>query len=280
MGRGIRKWTEQLVAQRVRDGYGEGRGAAYKPWVGTADFSSSGRIRRAYSPKFERTMQLLSDAEWHTFLLLEFADDVGELYEAFPMERTITLQIAAALGIAHPYYPGTDVPTVMTIDFLAVNRDGDAIRTFDVKRTEDAENERAVEKLQITREYCTGRGIAHHLVFHSALPMVKVRNIEWIRGGLLKEGELEPYNGYFREKAQLMASELTRVSHNLPLNKYCSGFDSRHGLTPGDGLRIAKILMWEKTLRGDIANPDLQSAPLLSFRALTPEIGGRTASGA
>jgi hypothetical protein len=280
MGRGVRKWTEQLVAQRVRDGYGEGRGATYKPWVGTADFSSSGRIRRAYSQKFGRTIQLLSDVEWHTFLLLEFANGIGELYENFPTERTITLQIAAALGIAHPYYPGTDVPAVMTIDFLAVNHDGDVIRAFDAKRTEDAQDERAIEKLQIKREYCTGRGIAHHLVFHSALPMVKVRNIEWIRGGILKEEELEPYSGYFHEKAQLMASELSRTRHNLPLNNYCSGFDSRHGLRPGDGLRIAKILMWERRLQGDIGNFDLQNAPLLSFRSITPENENCTASGA
>jgi hypothetical protein len=45
MPRGIRKWTEELIARRIREGYGDGEGALYKPWISTAEFSSQGRMR-------------------------------------------------------------------------------------------------------------------------------------------------------------------------------------------------------------------------------------------
>ncbi|WP_321793688.1 TnsA endonuclease N-terminal domain-containing protein [Burkholderia pyrrocinia] len=277
MARGVKRWTESLIDQRQREQYGEGTGSAYKPWIKTADFPSRGRIRRAYSPKFGRTIHLMSDVEWHTFLLLEYANSIDELYEQFPMERDVTLQIAAALGIAHPYYPGTHVPAVMTLDFLAVSHRTGNVRAFDVKTTREAENTRAIEKLEIARTYCMGRNVAHHLVFDSALPMVKVRNIEWMRSGFLKEGEVEPYPGYYLEKAQLMASELSNANHDISLSQYCAGFDSRHGLESGVALRAAKILLWERTLRCDLNNPDLSSAPLLSFLRTVPRSRNRTA---
>ena len=280
MSRGIKKWTDALIEQRQRSGYGEGTGATYKSWINTADYPSRGRIRRAYSPKFGRTIHLMSDIEWHTFLLLEYSESVDELYEQFPMERDVTLQIAAALGITHPYYSGTHVPTVMTLDFLTLSRRTGILRAFDVNTVLIAEDRRSIEKLQIARAYCTGRSVSHHLIFDSKLPIAKIRNIEWIRSGLLMDGEIEPYPEYLHEKAQLMAHELTSTArHNISLSQYCTGFDVRHGLESGVGWRVAKILIWNKTLRCDINNPDLPSAPLLSFLRPTPH-GNKREAGA
>jgi hypothetical protein len=281
MPRGIRNWTEKLIEQRIREGYGDGEGSSYKPWIGTADFSSAGRTHRPYSSRFGRTMELNSDVEWNTFVLLEFSKKVSQLYEGFRLEREDTLQIAAALGIRHPAYPGTNVPAVMTVDFLAEINGGDQseLWAIDCKRTEDAENETAIEKLQITRQYFAGRNIPHHLVFHSKLAMAKVRNIEWARGGAIKPGEIEPQPGYFREKADLMAYELATSQRNIPLAQYCAGFESRHGLGKGDGLRIARLLIWEHTLRCNMSTPGLERTPLSSFICKPPGQPLQQASG-
>jgi hypothetical protein len=267
MGKGIQKWSNERIDQRQREGYGCGEGAAYKPWVGMHDVASAGRMHRAFSQIFGRTIYLLSDVEWNTFLLLEYSRKFTQVYEGFPLPRETTLQIAEALGIRHPQYPATHVPTVMTVDFLAVEQRGDdmLIVAFDCKRSEDAEDERALEKLQITREYFAGVGVAHHLIFHSALPMSKVKNIEWMRAAILKEGEIELYEGYIREKATQMWHELSTGKHTVPLNKYCASFELRHQMGRGDGLRVARILLWELKLKCDISNANLQFAPLNSF---------------
>jgi hypothetical protein len=267
MGKGIQKWSEAVIERRQREGYGSGDGAAYKPWVGVHDIASAGRMHRAFSQAFGRTIHMLSDVESNTFLLLEYSRKFTQVYEGFPLERKCTLQIAEALGIQHPYYQGTHVPAVMTVDFLAVRESNDdmLIVAFDCKRSEDAEDEHTIEKLQITRAYFAGRGVAHHLVFHSELPMSKVKNIEWIRAAALKKGETERYEGYFREKANQMAYELSTSKHTTPLNEYCASFESRYQMGPGDGLRVARMLMWERTLECDLNNPNLQSAPLNSF---------------
>lgn len=67
MGKGIQKWTEEVIRQREHAGFGSGDGPDYKPWIGTHDFPSKGRTTRVWSPIYGRTMQLLSDVEWRTF---------------------------------------------------------------------------------------------------------------------------------------------------------------------------------------------------------------------
>ena len=267
MGKGNQKWTEELIRQRERAGYGSGDGTDYKPWITVHDVPSSGRTHRTWSPIYGRTVHLLSDVEWRTFILLEFSRKYPLLYEGFPLERKATLEIAVALGIRHPHYPGTHVPTVMTVDFLAVESFGDEMKltAFDCKRSEDAEDERAIEKLQITRAYFAGRGVPHHLVFHTLLPEQAARNVEWIRSASLKEGEIEPYDGYLNEKADQMFHELSTGTFTLSLRDFCTSFEARHNMGRGDGLRVARILMWEHRLRCGMRLPNIPNAPLNSF---------------
>lgn len=233
----------------------------------TDTFASRGRVHRVYSERFGRTIELMSDVEWNTFVLLEWCRSVKQLYESFPLPRETTLEIASALGIRHPYYPKTNVPAVMTVDMMVVMEiDGETRHVaFDCKRTEDAENEWAIEKLQIARTFFSGCDIAHHLVFHSALPMQKVRNIEYFRGAIWKPGQIDPTREVLREVADLMTYELAGSTRAISLADYCAAFEQRHGLTPGLGLRVARMLLWEQTLRCDLDTPRLENSPLSSF---------------
>lgn len=275
MGRGIRRWSRAIIEQRIREGYGEGEGPAYKPWIRTTDFSSAGRISRPYSAKCGRTMELVSDVESNTFSLLEFAPLVVQVYEQYRLEQDETLQIAAALGIAHPYYPGTDVETVMTVDFLVLtgSLDAPSYLAIDCKRSEDADDPRALEKLQITHAYFAGRDVPHRLVYHSRLPMQMVRNIEWARGAAIKPGQIEPAPDHLREQAEMMIHEIKHSNRSSTLAQYCAGFEKRHGLRTGMGLRIARYLIWEHRLQCDLLTPRLEAAPLASFTVAgtTPE---------
>ncbi|WP_239482764.1 TnsA endonuclease N-terminal domain-containing protein [Paraburkholderia sp. C35] len=227
-------------------------------------------MQRTDSQKFGRTIHTMSDIETRTLLALEWSARVTGVREQYPVDRDLTLEIADALKVTHPYYPGTNVPTVMTVDFLVdVTDNGQtSFEAIDCKSSEEAEDPRSIEKLQIMRVLFAGMDIPHRLVFDSTLPMQKIRNIEWIRGGILKSGEEEQYPGAIRERSLIMAHELLHSTRNMPLSEYCAKFERRHGMRAGDGLRVAKLLMHERILLCDLNNPDLATAPLASFRCV------------
>ncbi|WP_321893888.1 TnsA endonuclease C-terminal domain-containing protein [Paraburkholderia tropica] len=283
MTKGIQKWSEPVIERLIKEGQGSGEGPDYVPWLGVHDMASAGRTHRAWSPVYGRTIHLQSDVEWRSFLLLEFSGKFPELYEGYPLERKLTLEIAEALGVKHPYYPGTNVPTVMTVDFLGVDKRGGELRfaAFDCKRSEDMDAKNAdhiIAKLQITRTYFAGMNVPHHLVLHSQLHTQLVKNIEWIRGGIAKTGEDEAYVGYIKEKSDQMLYELANTSYKGTLAEYCQAFDERHGLRSGDASRAARTLLWGHRLKCDLRNSDVAKLPLQSF-LVEPDCASQRAVG-
>jgi hypothetical protein len=269
VSRGVRKWTEEAVTRLKAEGRGTGTGATYKPWILATELSSLGRARRVYSPKTGREHHLLSDVEYHVFLLLEWAQDVVDIREQYPLDRDLTLEIAGGLQIRHPYYPGTQVATVMTVDLLATRlKDGErALEAFNVKTATEAEtSDSTLQKLEIARSYFEGLGVAHHLVLDTHLPLQKVRNIEWIRGGALRTDELEAYAGQWDELMHRMTGQLRHAEPSQALNRFCESFDNQLGLEQGIGLRVARMLMQSRVLMPDLSAPNLASAPLMAFQ--------------
>lgn len=262
------KWTEDKIRSMQAQGRGKGKGPTYIPWVQVSDFSSHGNSRRVFSHKTGRVHHLLSDVEWHLFLLLEFASDVTDIREQYPLGRDDSLSIAAQLGIKHPTYAGTTIPEVMTADFFVTRQrnNAPALEAFNCKRTEEAEDARSLEKLEIQRSYFNGCDIPHHLVFHSMLPKTKVKNIEWIRSAQLQQDEIEPYDGYFQEHCQRFSFELASHTRSYSLSDYCEQYDTRCGAMPGTGLRIARMLLQNGHIVTDLNEPNLAAAPVSMFR--------------
>lgn len=263
------KWSEERIRKLEAEGRGKGLGATYTPWILVTDFSSLGNSRRVFSYKTGRIHHFMSDVEWQFFLLLEFSDDIIDIREQYPLKREDTQSIAAERRIKHPRYPGTSVPTVMTCDFL-VTRQRNAVKSleaYDCKRTEEAENPRSLEKLEIHRVYFNESDTPHHLVLHSMLPKSKVKNLEWIRSAHVKEGEVEEYPAYFEQHCQRMIVELGKATRNQPLSDFCENYDIRSGAMQGTGLRAVRILLSQKALITDLNEPNLAAAPVGMFRA-------------
>lgn len=276
------KWTEKKIEQRQAEGYGEGRGSAYKPWLEVKDVGSHGRARRVWSHKTGRVHHLFSDVEMDIFVAAEWANEVQDIREQFPLNREITQTIAQELGIRHPYYPGTDVPTVMTVDFLLSISDGGKTKAMAVnaKRDEEAEDERSVLKLEIQRTYFERMEVEHYLMYHSKAPKQKLKNIYWLRDAQLSEGEIEPRPGFYNLLKSKMGNELAACPYGgLTLQGYCADFDMRHGVEPGTGLRVARMLMHERALMVDLNTQSLNNAPLAHFQ-MTGRRGQLRAMGA
>lgn len=263
------KWTEKKIQSLDGAGHGHGLGKDYIPWLSVTDVSSLGRSRRAFSHKTGRTHELLSDVEYRLFLVLEWMPDVIDIREQYPLNREMTLTIAQQLGLRHPYYPGTQVATVMTVDFL-VSRMVAGVKSLmalNAKRDEEASDEHSMLKLEIQREYFELNGVQHHAIFHSHISRQKTDNIDWIRSALVKPGENEPRPGFFSGLTARMAAELSQSPSDqaTPLSQYCLAFDERHGLERGIGLRVAQMLMHERVLKVDLSSKNLAAEPLSAF---------------
>src|SRR5450830_1369243 len=175
----MKKWTEKQIAEMQKAGLGKGTGEHYVPWLTVQSISSVGRSRRMWSDKTKRQHDLLSDVEHDLFLCLEHANDVVDIREQFPLDRQLTQAVADELKIAHPFYPGTQVPTVMTVDFMVtrIHHGTKILEAFNAKTAEEAEDTRSLEKLEIQREVCSQLGINHHLIYDAFIPNPTAANI-------------------------------------------------------------------------------------------------------
>lgn len=261
------KWTEKKISEMVENGFGRGVGFEYVPWIYVKHLSSRGTSRRVPSQKTGRTHQFLSNVEFDLFLLLEWSREFIDIREQYPLDRDLTQDVARTLGIQHPYYPNTHVPTVMTVDFLCTRatNGADDFVAFNAKRQEEAEDETSLMKLEIQRASLELLGIPHHLVYHNDLPAQKVRNIEKIRDSVLKEGEEEPWQGYWTSMSNQMSQMFSGVRNDLTLVEFCTKFDSDNSQPPSTGLRAARLLMLEHILVPDLSMSDLEEAPLSTF---------------
>lgn len=87
--------------RKQQEGRGLGIGQSYKPWVTIQDFHSSGRVSRIRGIKTNRQHEFLSDLEHNYFYLLEFAENVIDIREQFPLlPLEDTLLIAKELGVS------------------------------------------------------------------------------------------------------------------------------------------------------------------------------------
>ena len=250
-----------------KEGRGKGVGSSYLPWIDVSDVSSLGRSRRPWSAKTGREHQLLSDIEFNLFLCLEWANHIVDIREQYPLDRELTRAVADELGIRHPHYPGGHVPTVMTIDFLAtyVHHGEEFHVAFNAKSADEAEDENSLNKMEIQRYACEYLQIEHHLIFDTSIPKAKATNFGWVRAALPQEKEIEQYPGYLEELSSRMESELERDMPAVNLRTYCNQFDARYGASQGVGLRVARMLLKNRTLRIDMDTADIPGASMSKF---------------
>lgn len=262
------EWNEKRIVKFEAEGRGKGLGVTYRPWIEVSDLSSHGDSRRVFSQLTKRTHHLLSNIEFNFFVLAEFTPDVVDIREQYPLDRISTRAIAVELGIRHPQYLGTQVDAVMTCDFL-VTRERNGVKSleaYNCKPSDEANQVRSIEKLEIQRRYFESCDIPHHLVFDDLLPITKIQNIKWIRDGCLSEAEIEPQPGYYADHCLRLSSDISSVTWRDSLTDYCSRYDERTGAYPGTALRVVRMLLRQRILVTDLNQPDLHNSPVSVFK--------------
>lgn len=262
---GPKKWTEELIAARAKEGRGQGSGATFSPWLYVQEFSSRGTQTRVPSFKLKRTVHTFSYIERGYFILAEFLANFGDWQEQRPMDRGITLGAASKLAIKHPVYPRTSVPVVMTLDavYSTIDLEGKVhLAGLDFKPERRLRDERTKAKLSLHRAYCTHVGMPHALYTENSISWQAVRNIDWVRMALPKDGEIEVVPGLFTEHLPQFEQDLLACRKRLNITQFCQQYDQAHKVEPGTGLRLFKLLVWEHRVSVNMEARWLEREPL------------------
>jgi hypothetical protein len=255
------EWTEKKIQQYIRDGRGTGKGLDYKPWLTNQDFSSIGRTVRSTGMTIERQFFCASGIEYYYFLLLDWSEEVVDIFDQYPLLPVeSTLDIAKALQIPHPRDRKTKVDTVLSTDFVFEVKEGFQRRL--VARTVKPVKEltkRVIDKFEIERRYWLERNVDWGIVTENDLPEMLVANLEWFHNSFYLEGTVVPYEDYIQEVTDSVIPFISALE-NLKLSEACIRADQQFRLKPGDALHLTKHLVSRRLVKYDmdqLYGPDL-----------------------
>lgn len=242
--------TEKKIQQMEKEGRGQGEGSHYKPWITIQDFPSSGLVTRGVGWKTKRIHQFLSKLERNYFYALEWNQAVVDIREQYPLIREDTMAIALDKGIKHPCDPKTDVPIVMTTDFLITvsNSKGTHYYARTIKPAKELEKARVIEKFEIERAYWESRGISWGIVTEKEIPQSLIENVEWLHSSYFNIQELPPSAMNIYKQHMMHCIELKKKT----IIDIVTEFDRTYQLEDGTGLDIFKHLIARQEIKVNI----------------------------
>lgn len=254
--------TEADIARYIKEGYGQGEGSSYKSWIRVQDVPSMGRSRKVVGIKSGRVHHFLSDLEYAYFLLLEFSDEVVDIREQYPLFATVRARdVAADMGIQYPVFYGTQVPFVLTSDFVVTLRGPDerkrlAIRTckYASDLSDPNKYQGTIEKLDLERALWADQGQDDwKIVTEDLINPIFKDNLEWLhKSNLTNRVELE--SQLLERFIEIMVSESDGAR---TLSSIVRSASVAVGMPYRVGVQLFKQLVWEKRILAEIINTRL-----------------------
>ncbi|BDX08439.1 TnsA endonuclease N-terminal domain-containing protein [Planctobacterium marinum] len=192
MGKIRKLETIEDFSRALKQGYGVGEGANYKPWLRIQDVKSQGGRSTVQGIKTGRQHHFLSTGESELFYLTEFCDSVIDVREQFPIfPITYTQKVAKLLGIKHPTHPISKQPIPITTDQLLTKRNSlksePNFHAISVKDESFLENERDGQKQDLERVCWELLGVPFNIYIGGGINAIKSNNIKWITSRLRDE---------------------------------------------------------------------------------------------
>jgi hypothetical protein len=246
MGRRIPKWNQQKLDDRIAEGYGQGRGDVYKPWLQLGDFSSKGVTTRMWSPKTDRVHTFFSNVEKCAFLVAEFREDFEDYLEQGPMERELTLEIAREFRISHPHYWGTKIAAVLTYDGLLFTR-GKQPQLIDCKHSMTEITGRIEQQYALRHEYARRKGYSIRHITDASYPWELIHNLQWIRMSVLQRNHMRVPECDIEICCSRLFNDMRdaiEAGSRQPLREFLRDNDSRRGYVQGLSVFATRRLLW------------------------------------
>jgi TnsA endonuclease N terminal/TnsA endonuclease C terminal len=252
MGRWRPLVTKESIRRRIGEGYGQGEGGDYKPWIVVQSFSSLGRVHRLKGWMSGRIHHLLSDNERKVFLSYQWSRrviDIREQYPLFPIEET--WEIAKSLGVRHAADRCTRCPIPMTTDLLLTIHETNRYRFHprSVKYLKDLSDQRTLEKLEIERRYwgTSPRNLRLKVVSGESISDAFVRNMLWF-SPCYRLTDLFPLTELDVNRITYALTSVV-TSQTLPIKTVAQECDRGLGLEFGTSLLVVRHLLairyWE-----------------------------------
>jgi len=269
--------TEADIARFVKQGFGQGEGSAYVPWIRVQDVPSRGRSRKVPGIKSGRIHHTLSDLEYYYLLLLEFSSNVIDIREQYPIFATArTRDIAAQMGIRYPMYVGTQLPFVMTSDYAVTLSDSSgkrrtAIRTCKYEgELSDPNNGLAVlEKLELERAIWADQGVTDWMVVTDQLmSQILKENLDWLHKSAFSNDAIATEE----QRAKYTDAVVRAADGSRPLSAIVRSISSAVGIPYRNGMALFKQLVWDKVILTDLENVRLDPTlpcPRLDVRGIS-----------
>ncbi len=164
----------------IRQGYGQGSGTDYKPWLRVSDVKSTGLSTKIKGITSPRTHHFVSSVETQFFYFAEHDPSVVDIREQFPLLPLIlSIRIASELGIKHPMVPGTSVENVMTTDFLltVLTSTGEGYVAVSAKPRDQLSDKRTMEKQEIERQWWSILGVPFRVFCGDETTSIQASNL-------------------------------------------------------------------------------------------------------
>lgn len=264
-------WDENKIQRYISEGRGKGEGKNYKPWLTIQDVPSDGRVTRCQGWKTKRIHHLMSDHETRYFFLLEWATDVVDILEQFPLEREKTCKIAENKGIRYPQDTKTKTPLVLTTDFLIKVKQNQDVKYFarTIKPSSFLETRRVIEKFEIEREYWKQKEVNWAIVTEKDIPIPLAKNIEWMHSAYWLE-DIDDYHSTDCQKLiHILLMQFERVEQ-IPMIDLLTQLDAQHNLNPGSFLFIFRHCLSRRFIQCDLTNKFDLRKPIDEFKVINP----------
>ncbi|MBC9784294.1 TnsA endonuclease N-terminal domain-containing protein [Heliobacterium chlorum] len=253
MSKGSLNWDEGKIERYYKQGRGQGEGKEYKPWLTVQDVPSTGRVTRIKGWKTERLHHLLSDLEKKFFYTLQWADNVVDIQEQYPLNRDKTVAIAERKKISHPEDRANKTPLVQTTDFFIkiTNQGKTEYLARAVKPSTELEKPRTLKKLEIERTYWQEQNIDWAIITELDINNVLASNVEWIHPAFWLDGVIELEAD---EEKRLLANLVQSIlRHNGTVQSLVGQLDQEYRMESGTYLALFKHLLARKQIRTDFA---------------------------
>jgi hypothetical protein len=246
---------EAAITRRLQAGYGQGKGADYKPYFTVQDVPSGGAGHRPRGWITSREHELLSDLEYQVFLHLEWSSLIVDIREQYPLPLPATRAIAEDCGFAHPRGWGKDEIAVVTTDFVITlsTEQGLEEQALAVKYARDLDDDRVVEKLEIERRYWKSKDIHWEFWTEHDISETVWRNVEYLHSYRerrflypLSDRDVRDISIALTERIvqpQALLAEVARVCDDL------------FQVPPGTSAKVARHLMANRIWKVDIEHP-------------------------
>lgn len=254
---------------KLLKGRGQGHGINYTPFLYTREVPSLGQSTRIKGWKTGRVHHFLSTLETNYFLTLEWAQNIVDIREQFPLIQTETLKIAERLSIKHPSDIKIGKPTVMTTDFLIdIVCNGDRrMMARTVKYSNDLNDQRTIEKFEIERTYWKEQGVDWGIVTEFEIPAALAHNISWLHSAIDSEDAPGITTSYIPYLEREIFTELA-AKPECPLAQTCMASDAKLGLKGGTALWAVRHFIATRQWEVDMLTKIEPQRPLTVTRAV------------